>query len=195
MDIHINALLQSCIENGILRIGQVAFTKDFRIFHREDFNRTDLEVSIGPDSARDIVRYDDAGLYRALKTAPNLRHGWELRVASVEELRLALDFLYPAALGLWLASLRSELMGISLRQTLGRQSGMYRVAARISDAQAEDLVNNFCRNGCLRTIKWKLNSSAIIKTDYERPAEIPLLCSEACCLFISEVRRIVKTVS
>jgi 4Fe-4S iron-sulfur cluster binding domain len=44
-----------------------------------------------------------------------------------------------------------------LRETLDRQSGMYRVAAKISDSQIDDLVADFCRSdgGCLRTILWK----------------------------------------
>src|SRR5207302_9542188 len=44
-----------------------------------------------------------------------------------------------------------------LRETLDRQSGIYRIAAKISDKQIDDVVGNFCKSdgGCLRTILWK----------------------------------------
>ena len=54
-----------------------------------------------------------------------------------------------------------ELTTTSLRETLNRQSGMYRVAAKISDEQIDGLVGDFCRSdgGCLRTILWKRDAS------------------------------------
>jgi hypothetical protein len=41
---------------------------------------------------------------------------------------------------------------------------MYRAAARISDAQIDELVANFCRSdgGCLRTILWKRDQKGAI---------------------------------
>jgi hypothetical protein len=41
---------------------------------------------------------------------------------------------------------------------------MYRIAARISDAQIDDLVADFCRSqdGCLRTILWKRDQRGAI---------------------------------
>jgi hypothetical protein len=51
-----------------------------------------------------------------------------------------------------------------LRETLHRQSGIYRIAAKISDAQIDDLVADFCRSkdGCLRTILWKRDQRGAI---------------------------------
>ena len=39
--------------------------------------------------AIEIARYDDAGNYRPLKTAPNLRHGWRMELGTMEELKRA----------------------------------------------------------------------------------------------------------
>jgi hypothetical protein len=41
---------------------------------------------------------------------------------------------------------------------------MYRVAAKISDPQINDLVADFCRSdsGCLRTILWKRDRNGVI---------------------------------
>ncbi len=107
---------------------------------------------------------DDAGNYRQLKTAPNLRHGWRLELATVEELRRALDYFYPGRLVAFTAWNSGDLKTTALRETLDRQSGMYRVAAKISDPQINDLVADFCRSdgGCLRTILWKRDRNGAI---------------------------------
>src|SRR2546428_13402660 len=51
-----------------------------------------------------------------------------------------------------------------LRETLDRQSGMYRLAAKISDKQIDDVVGNFCKSygGRLRTILWKRDTHGAI---------------------------------
>jgi hypothetical protein len=98
---------------------------------------------------------------------------------------------------------------------------MYRIAARISDAQIDDLVADFCRSngGCLRTIFWKRDQRGAIAStklpkqkfdpayDQTRalsepgsptpatgtaPATVPLLCQEPCNLLVAACRKIVK---
>jgi len=96
---------------------------------------------------------------------------------------------------------------------------MYRVAAKISDAQIDDVIADFCRSngGCLRTILWKRDARGTIastKLPKEKfdpacdqdsgepgsatpataaiPATVPLLCQEACNLLIAECRQMVK---
>jgi hypothetical protein len=140
--------------------GQILVRKtgdDFVLCHRDDEAHDDLEIFQDPEDAIEIARYDDAGNYRALKTAPNLRRGWRMELRSSDELRRALDHFYPGRLAIFVAWKTGRLRTTSLRETLDRQSGMYRIAARISDAQIDDLVADFCRSkdGCLRTILWK----------------------------------------
>ena len=90
--------------------------------------------------------------------------GWRLELDTVEELRRALDYFYPGRLAVFAAWKSGNLKTTSLRETLDRQSGMYRVAAKISDPQINDLVADFCRSdgGCLRTILWKRDRSGAI---------------------------------
>ena len=64
-----------------------------------------------------LTRFDDAGNYRPLKTAPTLRHGWQLTVSSLAELRLALDHFYPGRLAAFFASESGGLEATSLRDT------------------------------------------------------------------------------
>jgi sirohydrochlorin cobaltochelatase len=180
----------------------------FAICHREDESKRSLETFRNPEDAIEIARYDDTGKYRPLKTAPNLRHGWRLELVDLGELRFALDHFYPGRLAMLAAWTENRLSTTSLRETLDRQSGMYRIAAKISDEQIDDVVGNFCKSdgGCLRTILWKRDAHGAIPST-KLPAEkfdpahdqtgrgenvIPLVCQEICSLLLNECRKIVK---
>jgi sirohydrochlorin cobaltochelatase len=198
---------------GLRRIGQISvLAKDsdsFALTHREDAAGNDLMVYTQPEDAAEIARFDDAGKYRRLKTAPNLRHGWQLLVSDLPGLRLALDLFYPGRLPSFLAWENAELKTTSLRETLGRQTGMYRTAAKIGDEEADALVGKFCRSdgGCLRTILWNRDENGTIAST-RLPVEkfdprhdqtgsgesaIPLLCQEACNLLVADARKLVKS--
>lgn len=144
----------------------------FVLSHRDDQSLDELQAYRGAEDAIEIAKYDDAGNYRPLKTAPNLRHGWQLEIATIEQLKRALDYFYPGRLAVFAVWKTGELKTTPLRQTLDRQSGMYRVAARISDAQIDDVVGHFCRSdgGCLRTILWKRDRNGAI-TSTKLPKE------------------------
>jgi sirohydrochlorin cobaltochelatase len=136
----------------------------FVLLHRDDESLDKLQTYRDAENAIGIAKYDDAGGYRPLKTAPNLRHGWRLELATVEELRRALDYFYPGRLAIFAAWKRGYLKTTASRETLDRQSGMYRIAAKISDPQINNLVADFCRSdsGCLRTILWKRDRNGVI---------------------------------
>jgi hypothetical protein len=136
----------------------------FVLLHRDDASLDPLQTYQEAKDAIEIAKYDDAWNYRPLKTAPNLRCGWRLELGTVEELRRALDYFYPSRLAVFAAWKSGYLKTTDLRNTLDRQSGMYRVAAKISDSQINDLVADFCRSdsGCLRTILWKRDRNGAI---------------------------------
>jgi sirohydrochlorin cobaltochelatase len=193
---------------GDCYFGQVLIRKaggnGFVLRHRDDQGRDGLRLMQNPEDAIEISKFDDAGNYRPLKTAPNLGRGWQLTVANLSDLRCALDYFYPGRLALVIAEKENRLETTSLRQTLDRQSGMYRIAANISDEQINDLVGDFCRSdgGCLRTILWKRDERGIIPSTklppekfelaYDQAAVIPLLCQEACNLLVAAARKVVK---
>src|SRR5437867_8599950 len=132
--------------------------------HRDDESVDHLQTFRNAQDAIEIAKYDDAGNYRPLKTAPNLRHGWRLELDTLEQLRCALDYFYPGRLAVFAAWKNDKLQTTPLRETLDRQSGMYRVAAKISDSQIDNLVAAFCRSngGCLRTILWKRDARGTV---------------------------------
>lgn len=189
-------LLAAAVAEGYHKIGQAVFRAEgegFLICHAEDAGRGDLEIFQNPHDAATIALHDNAGNYRPLKTAPNLKQGWGLRVPSLDDLHLALDLLYPAALANWRALLRGEKIATPLRETVNRQTGMYRVTGLITDEEAQGIVDSLCAPGCLRCIQWPIPSDATPPVVPMREKEIPLLCIDACSLLIAEARRVVKS--
>ena len=200
------------LAKGLRCIGQIAIESGdgdgFVLRHREDSGRIDLAASQRADDAAELARFDDGGNYRPLKTAPTLRHGWILRLANLAELRLALDFFYPGRLPAFLAFEKNELRTTPFRDTLERQTGMYRIAAQIREEQADELVGRFCRSdgGCLRTILWRRDAAGTTPSTQLPPEKVdprydqtggdervvPLLCQEACNLLVAEARAVVQ---
>jgi sirohydrochlorin cobaltochelatase len=199
-------------------VGQIVVRKSdggFVLSHRDDEAQEDLQIFRSSEDAIGIAKYDDAGNYRPLKTAPNLHHGWRLELDTLEALMRALDYFYPGRMAVFAAWKKGELQTTPLREILDRQSGMYHVAAKVSDSQIDDLVADFCRSngGCLRTILWKRDAEGAVASaklpeekfdpEYDQvpalkrpesppPATVPLLCQEACNLLIAECRKMVK---
>jgi len=210
-------LLDSLVAEKISRIGQleiVSSEEGFVLCHRDDVGRTDLRDG-EIDRAFEIAKFDDAGNYRPLKTAPNLRHGWKISARDLLQVEKVIDAIYPGRIALLRAFTSGRLTTTSLRETLNRQSGMYRVAGKISDEQIDGLVGNFCRSdgGCLRTILWKRDASGKTASSKLPPEKfdpavnqyfstampataatesLPLLCQEACNLLVAACRDTVK---
>jgi sirohydrochlorin cobaltochelatase len=195
---------------GREQIGEIMILRTatgFALRHHEDVTRKDLVRFTSEADARELAKLDDRGNFRPLKSAPNLRHGWRLEVADLVVLRRVLDTFYPAMLGVLLSRERGELTPIPMRETLARQTGMYAVTKKITDAQADATIGNFCttRGGCLKTLLWPIAPDVPITS---LPAEkfdpsvnqigtperaIPLLCHEACNLLVARIREVVKT--
>ena len=187
--------LSALIDRGYCRIGEVLVSKienGFSLRHEQDSAASDLQIFSSPDDATEIARWDDNGEYRPLKTAPNLRHGWELRLDSMESLRLALDLLYPAALGNWRAVLLGEKIAPPLRETLNRQTGMYRITGLLTRDEATQILGSLCRPGCLRQILWPLETGEEVPQANTPEGRIPLFCTNVCSLFLGKARETVK---
>jgi sirohydrochlorin cobaltochelatase len=212
-------LLQALVAENVSRIGQLEIVSSnggFVLCHRDDVGRTDLRNG-EIDDAFEIAKFDEAGNYRPLKTAPNLRRGWKIFARDLLQVEQVIDAIYPGRLAVLHAFKSGQLTTTPLRETLNRQSGMYRVARKISEQEIDGLVGNFCRSdgGCLRTILWKRDatdksaSSKLPPAKFDpevdqylspkklRPAtaateSIPLLCQEACNLLVAACRNAVK---
>lgn len=210
----IESQLANALGKGSLRIGEVIVRGTdggFEILHAADAEASDNSIDIAspglpgfsdPSEARKIALFDADGRYRPLKSAPTLIRGWVLRLRGVGEVREAIEGLYPGALGNWAGWVKGACRPTALRDTLNRQSGMYRVTARATDDEADSTVRSFCHPGCAKRILWgrtaeepisELPSVKVPPPHALASGEIPLLCSEACCLLVAELREVVKS--
>ncbi len=198
-------LTEHLAQHDPLYIGQVAIipnASSYRLLHRDDLtNSSALTQHRGSIAARDIAFTDEHNAFRPLKTAPTLRRGWELHLDTLADLILALDHLYPAALGMAMHHQRGSLESVPLRTTLARQTGMYRRTNTILDDQAMSMVGKVCATAtkCQRRILWPLtpdqpltDAAAEKATVQHASNEIPLLCCEACTHIVGEARKIAK---
>jgi sirohydrochlorin cobaltochelatase len=200
------------LQNGPITIGQVLVNRTsagrFELHHRDEpIDRPEIrQIFFAPQQARQIARFDAQGVYRPLKGAPTLVTGWLLRLETASEALEALDYLYPGAFATWLRFEKHQVNSVPLRETLRRQSGMYRVARKATREQADQLIGRFCSStgGCLRTILWQIEPGVTISTlpgsKFDPAADqagqqthtTPFLCIEACNLLVAELRKVVK---
>ena len=202
--------LARLISAGYNALGELEFAESstgYRLYHWADRKSLrQARVYDSPTDAREIAKYDSSGAYRPLKGAPNLPRGWVLELPSIDDLKRALDFFYPGAVATWLAFREGNAQPVCLRQTLNRQTGMYRVTRKLSDDQAQSLVKEACRSDgrCLRTILWGIDTDhpadflpaskadpSVDQTGQKRTA-LPFLCLEACNLLVAAARTTVK---
>jgi sirohydrochlorin cobaltochelatase len=192
----LTAILNDWLLAGAGTIGQVTIRPvalGWELRHVADAQRNDLTPYDIPEAARHLANVDEHGAFRPLKTAPNLIRGWRVVLPDAPLVRQALDYLYPAMTGVWLSHLQGTLQSVSLRATLGRQTGMYRITQKISDTDARTTIDRFCA-GCLKQRLWEISGPNPTPPQFN-PLGIPLLCHEACNLLVAEIRKVVKTQS
>ena len=192
------------LNSGVDEIGEILITTQpdgtYSLCHIADRGKDDLQVHHEAHDALFIARNDASGAFRPLHSAPTLNRGWRLDLAGLDELRLALDFFYPAAIGMARALEQEKLTAVPLRDLLGRQTGMYRFVNTITDDQAHALIGRTCANTkCLRRILWPLTATqpmagaAAAKTQPSHaPNAMPLLCIEACTHVVSAARKVAR---
>jgi sirohydrochlorin cobaltochelatase len=202
--------LARIIKSGYHALGELEFAESssgYRLYHWTD--RDSLQKAQryhSSKAAREIAKYDAGGKYRPLKGAPNLPSGWLIELETIDELREALDYFYPGAVATWVAYQAGKTRPISLRQTVNRQSGMYRVTRKLGDEQARVLVREACKSEdrCLRTILWGIEenqtpdflppskSDPTFDQTGQNRAAIPFLCLEACNVLIARGRNMLS---
>ena len=189
----VNSALAEWLVRGGESIGQIAIAhvhEGWELRHLEDAGRSDLALHENAEAARPLANLDAAGNFRPLKTAPTLVRGWRLVLPDAAAVRRALDYFYPAMTGVWLSHTRSELPPTVLRDTLARQTGMYRITQKLTDPQARTLIDGVCA-GCLKQRLWEIAAPNPALPSFPKSA-LPLLCHEACNLLVAKAREVVK---
>jgi sirohydrochlorin cobaltochelatase len=180
-EVRFGELLMARSESGVITL-----------CHRNDAGRSTLLEISGIPALREFVKWTDAGAYRPLRTAPTLRGGWIVHCSDVVSLLDHLDAVYPGAIATTLRYLEGSLDPVPLRETLDRQTGMYRFAGTVSNQDANRLMRELCSPGCLRKIAWPIDASSPVARLRSMGNSVPLICTEACTFAVSEARRLAR---
>jgi hypothetical protein len=160
----------------------------YSLRHTDDERAENLRVTEDPRAAREIARLTESGDYRPLKSSPNLRRGWELRVADARGLLTAMNYLYPAGVVHWYLRREGRLQLTSFRENAARQSGIYKRVQRLSDEGVLDAARACCEDAvCLKKTLWDVDEDTPLHVDRGN-GEIP--CPEPCSIFVSFARRV-----
>ncbi len=201
-------ILNLCRKGGftLCEVSVIFKTDHFLIRHKETENGIGSNRHfVTPGEARFVARFDASGAYRPLKGAPTLPRDWELHLKTASEVRQALDYIYPGAIGLFAQLQCRKALPVSFSETASRQTGMYRIVGTISDDLADETIADVCHpSKCLRTILWETRPGIrpkhlppekfAIPQNQIRPEalEVPFLCLEPCNLLIAACRKAIK---
>lgn len=170
------------------RIGQVQVDLGYELRHAEDAGNDSLRELKSLTEIRELVRLDEAGNFRPLRAAPNLRRGWRYHAPNEQALRDALDYLYPAEAANAELAAASNLPITPWPETAQRQTGRFRIVRELGEYAVPELVAEVCERGCLKQRLWSPASEVGEIT----AQAIPLLCPEACNYFVGKAREKLK---
>ncbi len=190
-------LEQALPPGGEMRLGELLLTRDpsglFEARHIEDAMATLPLLPLDtPAELRELAKYDAAGEYRPLRSAPGLKAGWVTNTDSPAGFLKRLDAIYPGVFATTVAYLNGRIDPVPLRRTLDRQTGMYRFAGTISDEQADQIVEELCSPGCLRTIVWPIDDARPARRVESSAGSLPMVCTEACTFAVNLARQLSK---
>ena len=138
---------------------------------------------------KEIAQFTEAGAFRPLKSAPNLRRGWRAVVRDAEELGLALNYLYPGAVADWFAVRSGRAQPTNYREFTARQTGMYRITAMLSDQRAAEATRACCdRKFCLKQRLWTVPGLPV--DEAKDKSAIP--CLEPCAIMLEFARKVMR---
>ena len=157
----------------------------FELSHVDDVHPATALKKVATGDARTLAQYDENRAYRPLKSAPDLRRGWRIVVADPQELWDVMNQLYPGALGDWFAMRGGQARVTHYREFVERQTGMYRITAMLTDAQAGRVARACCAaRFCLKRRCWTVEGLAP-----DAPAEKSLIpCLEPCAVLLEFAR-------
>jgi hypothetical protein len=160
----------------------------YYLCHRDDAEAKDLDLHNDPRAAREISKLTDAGEYRPLKSSPNLRHGWALRVEDARGLGVAMNYLYPAGIVHWHLYREERLEITDYRENAARQSGIYKRIQHLSDKGVQNAAKACCEDAvCLKKTLWDVDAETPLEM---KRGEGKIPCPEPCSIFVSFARRV-----
>ncbi|MBI5772749.1 MAG: hypothetical protein HZA89_03275 [Verrucomicrobia bacterium] len=141
---------------------------------------------VAPDGLRAVAQFTAGGAFRPLKAAPTLQRGWRCLAPDAAALETALNQLYPGALADWFAARASPPPVTHFREFTNRQSGMYRIAQSLTDAQAAVVIHATCdARLCLKRRLWTVDG---LEADGAGEKSV-IPCLEPCAVLLEAARK------
>ena len=137
--------------------------RTYELRHRADAGASPaaLDTHTDPHRAREIARFDDAGEYRPLKSAPTLASGWRLAGLDAKALHRAISFFYPASIENWYREQEDRLDVTDYAETAARQTGMYDPVDELEGKALDRAVQACCTDDvCLKRRVWEASQTA-----------------------------------
>jgi hypothetical protein len=170
--------------------------RTYAVRHADDTDRTygTLDVYADPLDARELVKYDDRGRYRPLKTAPTLQTGWAFVDLDGRSLVRGVDVIYPATVTNWHLEREGDLDVSHWRETMERQTGIYGVVETWDRGEGNEHVNWVAEaccvdSQCLKRREWGYDDETDLDVD-GGDGEFP--CREPCSLVVAAARQWTK---
>jgi hypothetical protein len=173
-----------------LTFGQVRVQKrgrGYELRHRDDLGRApDALRLISAIEARQMSQSTSTGVFRPLKGSPDLPAGWRLEASDLAELDFALGQFYPGSIADWFTVQQRSDAAISYRDYTERQTGMYRLTAMVTDAQARHIARACCDvRFCLKRRLWAVPD--LPADTVEEKSMVP--CLEPCPVLMEFARK------
>jgi hypothetical protein len=154
----------------------------------------ELDVRTDPADARGLLKRDDRGRYRPLKTAPTLPTGWAFVDLDGPALAETVEYVYPATIANWYLERRGDLDVNHWRETMERQSGIYGVIKTWDRGEGHehvDWVAEACCDDsqCLKRREWQYDDETGLDVDGGDGA---FPCREPCSLVVTAARKWTK---
>jgi sirohydrochlorin cobaltochelatase len=169
-------------------MGEIVIGAGYELRHRDDAGRADLRELTSLAEIRELIRLDEAGNFRPLRAAPNLRRGWFHRAKDEAGLREALDYFYPAGIANAALWRDGHLTETPWKKTAERQTGRFHIVRELAMPAVRGLVDEVCKRGCHKRRLWSPAGQEVTP----EANEIPLICPEACNYFVGKAREKMK---
>ena len=165
----------------------------YELRHDEDVDRDrdELDTHEDPLDARSLVKTDDDGRYRPLKTAPSLPHGWAFVNLDGRACAETVEYVYPATIANWYLERQGDLDVDHWRDAVARQSGIYGVVKTWDRGEGYEHVNWVAEaccddSQCVKRREWEYGDETDLDVD---GGDGVFPCREPCSLVIAAARK------
>jgi hypothetical protein len=162
-------------------MGQVCWIKKGKgwvVRHIQDQDAVGQLRSVGTlDELEEVVRWDEQGKYRPLRSEGNLVPGWQYDTNSGTEFREVMEVIYPGMWGNAEAWKNGKLKFQTWDDALVKQTERVRNKVAQTGNMPQRVIEENCKKRCLKTVFWAGENPV------ERDGKMPMLCTGPCGMF------------